>query len=66
MDDEMDWYVSIVEDATDEPNTVMGPMSKRRADRVADGAGINLNHEAWHIDVRRKAQMHPDWLEKAR
>ena len=58
-------YVCIVEDKTHEPSTVMGPMDARRAERVAGGASINLNHEDWHIDVIDEGEMPEGWKEKA-
>jgi hypothetical protein len=29
----------------------MGPMPERRADRVADGASINLNHNKYGVRI---------------
>lgn len=58
-------YVCIVEDATNKPSTVMGPMSEHRADRVERGASINLNHEEWHIDVIEEDELPEGWKEKA-
>jgi hypothetical protein len=58
-------YVCIVEDATNEPSTVMGPMAERRAERVAGGASINLNHSDWHIDIIDEDELPEGWKEKA-
>lgn len=46
----MDYYVEIVKDDTNEVVKSMGPMSEHRAEKVADGALINLDHE--HYSVR--------------
>ena len=58
-------YVCIVEDKTHDPSTVMGPMDDRRAERVASGASINLNHTDWHISVIEEGEMPEGWKEKA-
>jgi len=47
----MEYYVDIVEDGQTEPESHMGPMDFRRAQRVAEGASINLDHANWHIDI---------------
>lgn len=61
-----DYYVVIVDTETDTPNLVMGPMYKTRADRVADGAGINLNWERFDIQVIKDCDITQDWKEMAR
>lgn len=43
------FYVEIVEDETGKVERRMGPMSERRAERVADGASINLDHERFSV-----------------
>lgn len=52
-----EFYVEIVKRANDDdPESivkVMGPMSERKADRVADGASINLNHADYFVRVRK-------------
>jgi hypothetical protein len=45
------FYVEIVEDETDLVVSRMGPMDERRANRVEDGAGINLNWEKFFTRV---------------
>lgn len=47
------YYVLIVEDSTRKIETAMGPMSERRADKVANGAGINLNWERFSVIVEQ-------------
>ena len=45
------FYVKIVETATGKVHREMGPHSERKADKIADGASINLDHERFHVDV---------------
>ena len=45
------FYVEIVETATDRAVQRMGPMGHARAIRVDSGASINLNHEAFHTRI---------------
>lgn len=47
----MDYYVEIVNDQTQEVVKAMGPMSEHSADKVADGASINLNHDDYFVRV---------------
>jgi hypothetical protein len=58
-------YVCIIEDATNEPATVMGPMSEHSAERVARGASINLNHSDWHITTVGEDEICDEWKEQA-
>ena len=51
------FYVEIVRDKGDKVMKRMGPMGERRADKVADGASINLNHEHYFVrTVEAKAK----------
>lgn len=43
--------VHIIEDATGEVVQRMGPMDERRAEKVAAGASINLNHDEYSVEV---------------
>lgn len=45
------YFVEVVEDATGEVVKRMGPMSRRKAERVEDGVSINMNHEAFHTRI---------------
>tara|TARA_R110000868_G_scaffold297468_4_gene557798 strand:+ start:2046 stop:2216 length:171 start_codon:yes stop_codon:yes gene_type:complete len=47
----MNYYVEIVKFDTDEVVKRMGPFSERRADRVQDGANINLDHDNYFTRV---------------
>jgi hypothetical protein len=44
-------YVEIVNTKTGEVVKRMGPMSERSADRVEDGANINLNHAEYFTRI---------------
>jgi hypothetical protein len=44
-------FVEIVEDSTEEVVKRMGPMRLRQAERVEDGASINLDHERFSTRV---------------
>jgi len=44
-------YVIIRHDTDAMAPKIMGPMDGRKAERVADGAGVNLDWENWHIDI---------------
>jgi hypothetical protein len=46
-----DWYVEIVETETGKVEKRMGPMSERKAEKVEDGANINLDHENYHTRI---------------
>ena len=50
-------YVEIVEDSTGEVVKRMGPMNAGKADRVENGASINLNHERFSIRIIRSPLM---------
>jgi hypothetical protein len=58
-------YVCIVEDATNKPSNVMGPMSERSAVSVTNGASINLNHADWHIVTIDEDEISDEWKEQA-
>lgn len=45
------WYVEIVDIETEEVVNRMGPFSERKAEKVEDGANINLNHERYYTRV---------------
>lgn len=47
----MQYYVEIVNTETREVVKRIGPMSEWRADKVEDGANINLDHERFHTRV---------------
>jgi len=47
----MNYYVEIVEDETEKVVSRMGPHSKRTAERIEDGAGINLNWDKFHTRI---------------
>lgn len=51
---EKQFIVRIVHTETGEVVKTMGPMSARKADKVYDGASINLNHDAYHIEQKEK------------
>ena len=59
------FYVCIVEDATNKPSNVMGPMDERQADQVSRGASINLNHADWHITTIDEDEISDEWKEQA-
>lgn len=44
-------YVEIVKDKGNEVVKRMGPMGEQRADRVADGASINLNWDEYSVRI---------------
>lgn len=46
-----DWYVYIVERATNKVVKRMGPTSLSTAWRIEDGVNINLNHEDYVIET---------------
>lgn len=45
------FYVEIVEYATEEVVKQSGPHSERRADKLDDGLNINLNHERYFTRI---------------
>ena len=45
------WYVQIIEHATDVVVEEMGPFTERKADKVDDGANINLDHERFYTNM---------------
>lgn len=47
----MEYYVVIKGFGTDKEIERMGPMDKRKADRVDNGANINLNHDLFYTVV---------------
>jgi len=44
-------YVLIIDSESGKVVKRMGPMTARRADRVDDGANINLNHARFHTEI---------------
>lgn len=44
-------YVEIVNTETKEVATRMGPHPRSKAERIEDGASINLDHEHWHTRI---------------
>lgn len=44
-----DWYVEIVEDDTGEVVKRMGPLTESQSNKVADGAGRNLDWERFSV-----------------
>ena len=54
---EKQYYVCIYEDGQTVPEEKMGPMDQASADRVADGAGINLNHAEYHIRIEEADEL---------
>ena len=47
-------YVEIVEIATDKVIKRMGPMSEKKAERIENGASINLNREEYFVRIVSK------------
>ena len=47
----VEWYVQIIEDDSINIEKQMGPFSARRAEKVADGVSINLNHDRFSVVV---------------
>jgi|688.fasta_scaffold466116_2 hypothetical protein len=45
------FYVEIVEKATGNIESRMGPMVERKADRTETGAAINLNHDKFFTRI---------------
>lgn len=45
------FYVEIVEIETNEVIERMGPTTERQAERVRDGANINLNHADYFVRI---------------
>lgn len=54
----MEYEVLIVKYGTEETVEVMGPMSLRRAERVDDGANINLDHENFYTKIVEVGTIH--------
>lgn len=46
------YYVEIVETATDEVVKSLGPHSERSAERIERGVEINLNTDRFHVRMR--------------
>ena len=46
-----EFYVEVVTFGTDVVVSRMGPMNSRRAERVEDGANINLDHDNFYTRV---------------
>lgn len=47
----MNHFVEIIETKTGTIAKRMGPLSEREAERVEEGALINLNHDAYHTQI---------------
>jgi len=47
----INFYVDIMRDGEEEPVKRMGPMPRGKAERVEDGANINLNHEKYYTQL---------------
>lgn len=45
----MNYFVEIVNHDTQEVVKRLGPMSEHKADKVADGASINLDHDRFYV-----------------
>lgn len=52
-------YVEIVRYEGEEIVKRMGPMSERKADKVMDGADINLNHEDYFVRITTSVKLLP-------
>lgn len=50
------YYVKIIRKSDDEVVEKMGPMPEGRAERVARGASINLNHDEYHVAIEELTQ----------
>lgn len=48
------FYVEIVEKATNKVVERMGPMNERKAEKVEQGASINLNHQDYFTRIVNK------------
>jgi hypothetical protein len=51
----MSYFVEIIERESGNVETRMGPMDKRRAERVKQGADINLDHDNFVVKIREDA-----------
>ena len=52
----VDYFVEVVDWDSGEAIKRLGPMTKRKAERVDDGLNINLDHDRYHtriVGVRR-------------
>lgn len=45
------YYVEIVDDETGEVVKRMGPMNERKAERVENGANINMDHNRYYTRI---------------
>jgi len=52
MNDSKQWMVEIRHVRDEFPPKIMGPYPQARADRIADGAAINLDWENWTVGVK--------------
>ena len=52
----MQYFVEIVSYETGEVVKRMGGGSERRAERIEDGANINLNHEEYYTRIVEEAE----------
>lgn len=53
MPKEEQYYVQIVETETKKVEREMGPFPKRKAEKVFGGASINLNHDKFHLVLKK-------------
>ncbi len=51
--DVSDFYVHIIHDEGTQETKTMGPYTFNKAEKIADGAGINLDWDNWSIDVNQ-------------
>ena len=68
MNDQQCYYVAIIPYADESnPARVMGPFyDLRRAQRVENGASINLNHDRYYVETFVDAETPDAWKVKAR
>ena len=52
MTEQEQFVVQIIETATGEVEKQFGPTYERRAEKIEDGVSINLNHEAFHTEIK--------------
>ncbi len=51
----MNYFVEIIERSSGNVESRMGPMDKRRAEKVSSGASINLDHDNYIVKIREDA-----------
>lgn len=54
MKNEENYYVLVTRFSTEEVVKMLGPMSKRKAEKCADGIEINLNADEYYVSVVEK------------